>query len=567
MFLNSVTDVLIERANFDCMKNLIRTLCFFALVSAQAQTQTVGTLLNTANAFDGYTLFAPMTSNTTYLIDNCGQQINSWESTVGPGLSAYLLENGNLLRSKNMDNQTFTSGGSGGGAEMFDWDGNLLWSYTISSSTECQHHDIEYLPNGNVLMIVWESVSSSEAIQQGRNPSNAPNTLWPDKIVEVEPSGTTGGNIVWEWHAWDHLIQDYDNTKDNYGVVADHPELIDLNYPNNGNTDWLHLNAVDYNPEFDQIIISSHNTNEVWIIDHSTTTQEAASHSGGTYGKGGDLLYRWGNPQAYDRGNPSTKKLYGQHDARWVTEGSDAGKIMVFNNGQNRSPGVSYSSVDMIDPPVDAFGNYTQPSSGQSFMPSSLYWTYFADPTSDFYSGNISGAHRLSNDNTIICEGSKGRFFEVDQNGETVWEYKAPISINGPVDQGTTIVGGNSVFRCTRYAPDYAAFDGKDMTPGDVIELNSNFTCELFPSTTTAITHSEEQEMQVIMNQSAGYLSITDMPNRCLLRVFDSFGRIVVEKTSNSGRETLSTSYWPSGIYHVVVYTTENISSKKVLVL
>ena len=39
--------------------------------------------------------------------------------------------------------------------------------------------------------------------------------------------------IVWEWHATDHIVQDYDESKLNFGVVADVPNLIDINYNNN----------------------------------------------------------------------------------------------------------------------------------------------------------------------------------------------------------------------------------------------------------------------------------------------------------------------------------------------
>ena len=75
-------------------------------------------------------------------------------------------------------------------------------------------------------------------------------TLWPDQIVEVQPVGTDQANIVWEWNIWDHLIQEYDSTKDNYGVVGDHPELLDINFvdsPDHLNpykSDWMHCNAM-----------------------------------------------------------------------------------------------------------------------------------------------------------------------------------------------------------------------------------------------------------------------------------------------------------------------------------
>lgn len=397
-------------------------------------------------AYEGYNLFAPMASTDTYLMDNDGNIVHTWASGYRPGLSVYLLEDGTLMRTTNRNNTTFNSGGSGGGVEQLDWDGNVVWEYGYSSSEHCQHHDIEVLPNGNVLMIAWEYKTETEAIDAGRNPSLlTEGELWPDTIIEVEPSGASGGTIVWEWHVWDHLVQDYDNTRSNYGAVADHPELVDLNYVQNGTADWNHINSVDYNAELDQILVSVHNLGEVWIIDHSTTTAEAASHSGGTSGKGGDLIYRWGNPQVYGAGTSSDQQLFVQHDAEWVATGlPGAGNILVFNNGTGRDAG-DYSSIEEITPPVD--GNSYTLVEGSAYGPTAPTWSYSSTPTTDFYAERISGAQRLPNGNTLICEGPNGRFFEVTEDKLKVWEYDS----------------GDGVFRVDRYGADYAGFDGTEL--------------------------------------------------------------------------------------------------------
>jgi len=455
-------------------------ILFLAGVAA-AQTQTVGLFVNTPDSFEGYTMLPPANNEMTYLIDNNGLVVNSWSSDYQPGQSAYLLESGNLLRTCMLMNPSFTAGGSAGRFEVRDWDDNITWEYDCSSTTFQSHHDAEGLPGGNVLLIVWEYKSALEAVDAGRNPALLnENALWPDKIIEVQQTGPGSGEIVWEWHVWDHLIQDYDPGKPNYGVVADHPELIDLNYvfgigPNAGGADWNHTNAVDYNADLDQIVLSVHNFHEVWIIDHSTTTEEAAGHTGGNCGKGGDLLYRWGNPATYDRGSTSDRKLFGQHDARWILEGCPgAGDLMVFNNGQGR-PGGNYSSVDQWTPPLEPDRNYTL-NFGEAYGPAELSWSYQASDSLDFFAQNVSGASRMENGNTLICEGPIGRLFEVTNSGEMVWEYINPVTLDGPMYQYNTIPGGpqglqNRVFKVERYAADYPGLIGHDLSPGNPIEM------------------------------------------------------------------------------------------------
>jgi hypothetical protein len=110
-------------------------------------------------------------------------------------------------------------------------------------------------------MTAWEYKTEEEALTAGRNPLLlSDKQLWPDHIIEVRPIGYDQGENVWEWYAWDHLIQDYDPTKENYGNVSAHPELIDINIPID-TADWMHTNSIDYNAKYDQILISIHNFN------------------------------------------------------------------------------------------------------------------------------------------------------------------------------------------------------------------------------------------------------------------------------------------------------------------
>ncbi len=464
----------------------------------------VGLILNDSRAFQGYTLIAPMFSKTTYLIDMQGKVVRTWESDYTPGVSAYLLENGHLLRpGAQQPTPTGFGPGAGGRVQEFDGDGQLLWDFSYVSEKRLPHHDVTRLPNGNIVLIVWEKKTKDEVIAAGRRPDLVGNAgMHPDYLIEVKPTGKTTGEIVWEWHLWDHLVQDHERSKPNFGNVSDHPELVNLNFgagegpiapmmatkdgvaklkslgyiggsptptdkdeekakpepkekskskstakektksgPGRGrpntNADWTHFNGVAYNPDLDQIMVSVHAFSEFWIIDHSTTTAQAASHKGGRSGKGGDLLYRWGNPRAYRNGSKMDQRLFNQHNAHWIPSGLPGeGHILVFNNGSGR-PGGDSSSVDEIALPVDSQGQYTRNRRGP-YGPIQAVWSYSAPKKSDFYSFFISGAQRLPNGNTLICSGANGTVFEVRPGKEVVWKYTNPVMGNpgGPGGPG-----------------------------------------------------------------------------------------------------------------------------------
>ena len=456
--------------------------------NADRQNWTMGLIYCNHEASLGYTLFSPIPSNTTYLIDHEGRELHQWSSPGEhrPALSAYLLPDGDLLRTANIAQTAvgnFSGGGTGGKVERISWDGTLEWSWEYSSTLHISHHDIEPMPNGNLLMIAWDERSEEEALQAGRNPaiaSDSPggeNNVWPDHIIEVKPVGSDDAEIVWRWYAWDHLIQDYDETKDNYGVVADHPELLNINYVGAtgnqaGRADWMHCNGLDYNSALDQIALSCRGMNEVYIIDHSTTTEEAAGHTGGNAGKGGDILYRWGNPQVYHKGLSSDQQFFAQHDVQWIEAGHpDEGGLIVFNNGVGRYP--AYSSVDILHPPMNN-GTYVLEANG-TFGPNLPSWTW--DQGEAMYSDAISGAQALANGNILVTHGTQGTLYEVNRDGDVVWEYIGPVGPDGSYVQGEALPEGNragttanAIFKATHYPVDHPAFTNRTLLGVDYIE-------------------------------------------------------------------------------------------------
>ncbi len=411
-----------------------------------------GLLRRDEGASPGYTLYAPLRSHSTFLIDASGEVRHAWKSDSPPGQSAYLLPSGNLLRCERVSSEVFEGGGQGGRVREYDASGAVVWEYVCADEKRLQHHDIEPLPNGNVLMIAWELKSEREALAAGRNPRLLPaKQLWPDMVLEIEPTRPSGGKIVWEWHAWDHLVQHFDPKLPNYAPIAAAPQRIDVNIstrepeptkeelaeleklrklgyvgddddrPRGGDrggsgrgADWHHCNSVHYSPELDLVVLSSRELSEIWFIDHSTTTQQARGTSGGRWGRGGDLVFRWGNPRW--SGQRGERTLFGQHDVQWIPAGiPGAGNILLFNNGERGMR--EWSSADELRIPFtrEALADFAK-----------VEVELVASLRSPDFCGHISGAQRLANGNTLICAGETGRVVELTPAGECVWEYLNP---------------------------------------------------------------------------------------------------------------------------------------------
>lgn len=531
---------------------------FLLFVVAGYSQNTVGLLsYDSKKAFAGYNLFYPHNQPNVYLMNNCGQLVNTWTDAADfrPGNTAYLLKNGNLLKTKRSNfflSDSIWAGGGGALVEIRDWNNNLVWRFEQNSPDRRIHHDIRPMPNGNILMISWELKTSEAAIEAGRNPATIDkNRMWPDYILEVNPNTN---QVVWEWHAWDHLIQDFNPNKANYGTVAQHPELIDLNWGSrDGTPDWLHSNAIDYNPRLDQILLCVPAFDEVWIIDHSTTTQEAAGHTGGQGGKGGDLLYRWGNPATYRAGTAADQKLFFPHDSNWADDFLDAshphyGKLAVFNNRFN----TKFSTVNVFNPNFDTL-TWSYPTQGKKWLPNDFDLALTHPDTFEINSTGLSSVQLLPNENVLICSGRWGYAFELTPANEIVWEYKIPLKGGNPVAQGQVLtIVDNLAFRMNRYPVDFSGFSGKDLSAKGYIETNPDLAlCERLTPVSTILNNNK---WTIYPNPASNQLHIEwNNIREEVLQIFNPLGQRVATVTLRNGTHSLDITNWQKGLYFLRV--------------
>ena len=511
---------------------------------------------------DGYNLFFPHNQGSVFLIDNCGEIVNRWDDpNFKPGNGVYLTDNGNLYVCKGngaVSNPFIHAGGGGEKVEIRDWDNNLIWEFTYNDSLKRMHHDIAVKPNGNVLVLAWERKTAAEAIAAGRDTALLPDgELWPEHVIEVQPIGSDSFNIVWEWHVWDHLIQDYDSTKANFGVVANNPRRIDINYDNsNGAADWQHANSIDYNADLEQILISIPTFNEIWIIDQSTNTSQAAGSTGGFSGRGGDLLFRWGNPAAYQQGTATDQKLFYQHDAHWVDIGltsahPDYGKIAIFNN----RVGSDFSTANIIAPVFTSY-DWSYPLTGGVWGPFSFDWEYMAPVPQDLYSNILSSVQRLENGNTLITAGRPGYSFEITPQDSVIWEYINPMISGNPVAQGTVVpLSGNLNFRMNRYPADYPAFAGRDMSGKGFIETSPDTSFCTLPVATRQIY--DFNNVKVFPNPTDYQLTIDLSQTEVAINqitVYTMLGTPVVDiQNPSKNVVAIDVATWTSGVYILTI--------------
>lgn len=397
-------------------------------------------------------LFSPLASMDTYLINNCGEIINSWNSQFRGGMTAYLDKDGNLYRGGKLNSSVFLAGGLGGVIEKFSWDGDLIWSYALANDSLHLHHDFYVMENENLLLIAWEFIDELKLGQLGRTGIVPGQKFYSERIIEIDPSKDF--EVVWQWRAIDHCFQGIDSNIPNYMDRKDALRKLDINLTRSDVgpfLDWLHINSVELDSENNTLLLSCNAIDELVVIEKTNDSQTASSDQGGAYAYGGDLLFRWGRAANFlDENLP--KMLFKQHDINIVDDNNGNFAFSVFNNFRPGNNG-SFSSVELIrfDSAFEDLIDQTGNTNIQATQPAHFYNN---DGMQDLFSKRMSSA-LFMDDHWLVCASDNGRIFELDENDKIVWEYINPVGSNNTIFEQDQTPFGNTLFNATPYSYDF----------------------------------------------------------------------------------------------------------------
>jgi hypothetical protein len=532
-----------------------------------------------AQQWPGLTLVGTSSGAALKLVDTAGTTIKTINCTGGNSVySNYLMKGGYFWRTLKQPSGVtgLSGGGMHGRIQKYDWNGNLLWEYTHADPTYHMHHDHCPLPNGNVLVISYETKTSAEIVAAGGT-YNA--TAWFEKIMEIQPTGLNTQNIVWEWHLWDHICQKADPNKPNYvSSTLDNPQLWDIGKV--ASKDFAHMNGIDYDSVRNQVIFSCHFTNEFYIVDRGTTTAEAAGHTGGTMGKGGDFLYRYGKPSNY--GSTAATAISTLHDAHVVKVGPLKDYVGFFHNDATSSA----SAIDYVQLPRSGNGYTITP--GSAFTPT----TYTKRFSPSINSNNMSSCEEFPNGNIMVASALQSTIKEIDSTGAIIWTYAAggtipqahrfdmcKISLNPPTTPNIVQTGQElTVPNVPGYTYQWL-YNGNSVGTTNNVTAGTNyglytlivtdsFYCSspqaaigYYPTGIETIVHNK---FNFYPNPSQGVLNIEAIEGAKYLQVIDATGRV---KLTTKFTTTLWVNDMPNGNYFLRVLDDKKVLGEQQFIL
>lgn len=353
------------------------------------------TLYDPEKSENGYVLFTPLDdgeggdTGVLYLINMNGHIVHQWSVPFTP-LHGHLLPNGNVvIIGRNNKGATkrpgvgkYHIGGASGWLVELDWDGKLVFKHVDLT----MHHDFAKLANGNYLYLAWEPVPPKlrDKIRGGIKGTEFENgVMFNDRLIEVDPQG----KVVWEWRANDHMDPD-----------------LDIVGPIHKREEWYHGNSVCELSD-SNIALTGRFTDSLLVIDRKT----------------GKIVLRFGNAAYLDKATgrieyrTGPEIMGGPHDVREIPAGyPGAGNLTCYDNG-------TYASASRVVE-IDRTGKLVWHSSDRN-------------DGRKHYSYHLAGAQRLQNGNTLVCDGTNGRFFQITREGRIAWEYINPFIVS-PKYQG-----------------------------------------------------------------------------------------------------------------------------------
>ena len=353
-----------------------------------------------SRAFPGYTLFAPTFGTDAWIIDMRGRVCQHWDMGIPPASHGKLLPSGTLMWQGKGPASMTDFVGSGSELIEVDWDGNRLWRYEEVGL----NHDFLVLANDNLIINVYEPIREDlvEKIQGGLPGTELNRRMFTCVLKEI----TRAGEVLWEWNLAEHL-----------------DPATDVLCPLCPRHVWGFINSLDRLGD-GKILFTLRLLNDLGVLDPAT----------------GEIVWRLGTDK--ELGHPHSVKAL------------DSGNYLLFDNGLHRKGAdpklqiadIAASRVVEIDPATKE-----------------IVWQYMDPLAPNFFSAICSGCQRLPNGNTLICEATKGRLFEVTADGEIVWEYHNPFLVTRPNYWGWTL--NITVWQAHRYAPDYPGLVGRNLDP------------------------------------------------------------------------------------------------------